>query len=67
MNPRSWALQTTADALLGATLVLALYFFQAPAGVLVGAGILIGALVARRAVRSYQRQQPRLDGHESRS
>lgn len=59
VKPRSWALQTTADALLGATLVLALYFFQAPAGVLVGAGIVIGALVARRAIRSRRRQRLR--------
>lgn len=55
MNPRSWALQTTADALLGATLVLALCLFEAPVGVLVGAGIIIGLLVARRAARARRR------------
>jgi hypothetical protein len=54
--PRSLALQTTADALLGAVLVLALYHFQAPGGVLVGAGVVIGVLVVRRAVRGHGRR-----------
>ena len=65
VNQRSLALQTTADALLGATLILALYFFEAPGGVLVGAGVIIGVLVGRRAVRSRRRgRAPLPEGSE---
>lgn len=56
MVPRNLAVQTTADGLLGATLIWALYFFQAPVGVLVGAGAIIAGLVVRRAVRTHRRQ-----------